>query len=472
MTPLIYQAQPALEFIPPALNPLVLRVCQQLLPVWLRFQTRVTDIQAENVGTLVTLYRQFQEGKIRVLLAFRHPGGDDPFCLAHLLWKLVPQVARQKNVSLHSPTHAHFMYDRGIPLWAGSFVGWINSRLGATPIQRGKVDRHGLRTARDLFVNGSFPLAASPEGSKNGHNEIVSSLEPGIAQLGFWCVEDLLKAGRTEEVLIVPVGIEYHYVEEPWNALEKLLSQLEADLGLPVGEETQDRLLQAPTPAQHCLYRRLYRLGERLLCLMEEFYSRFYHQPLPQVPAEGDRTPDLTARLQALLDVALNVAEQYFGVTPKGGVIDRCRRLEQAGWDWIYREDIKDTDALPPGERGLADRIAEEASLRMWHMRLVENFVAVTGNYVGEKPTAERFAETALLLWDTLARIKGHHPFPRPRLGKQRVKLTVGEPISVSDRWYAYKASRRSAIAALTQELQSDLEAMILQPQPVADKRG
>jgi hypothetical protein len=469
MTPLIYQAQPALEFIPPALNPLVLRVCQHLLPVWLRFQTQVTDIQAENVGTLVTLYRQFQEGKIRFLLAFRHPGGNDPFCLAHLLWKLVPQVARQQNVSLQYPIHAHFMYDRGIPLWAGSFVGWINSGLGATPIQRGKVDRQGLRTARDLFVNGCFPLAASPEGSKNGHNEIVSPLEPGIAQLGFWCAEDLLKSGRTEQVFIVPVGIEYHYVEEPWNALEKLLSQLESDLGLPVGEQTQDQPLQAPA---HCLYRRLYRLGEHLLCLMEEFYRRFYHQPLPHAAADGDRTPDLTARLQALLHVSLNVAEQYFGVQPKGTVIDRCRRLEQAGWDCIYREDIKDIDTIPPGERGLADRIAEEASLRMWHMRLVENFVAVTGNYVREKPTAERFAETTLLLWDTLTRIKGHHPFPRPRLGKQRVKLIVGEPISVSHRWYAYTTNRRSAIASLTQDLQSDLEAMILQPQMYVDKRG
>jgi hypothetical protein len=95
-------------------------------------------------------------------------------------------------------------------------------------------------------------------------------------------------------------------------------------------------------------------------------------------------------------------------------------------------------------------------------MRLVENFVAVTGNYVREKPTAERFAETALLLWDTLTRIKGHHPFPRPRLGKQRVKLIVGEPISVSHRWVAYKACRRSAIASLTQDLQTAMEAMIV----------
>ena len=68
--------------------------------------------------------------------------------------------------------------------------------------------------------------------------------------------------------------------------------------------------------------------------------------------------------------------------------------MEQAGWERIIREDLRDKTAISPVERGLADRIAEEADLRMWHMRLVESFVAVTGRYVLEKPTADRFRKT------------------------------------------------------------------------------
>jgi len=101
--------------------------------------------------------------------------------------------------------------------------------------------------------------------------------------------------------------------------------------------------------------------------------------------------------------------------------------------------------------------------LRVWHMRLVESFVAVTGQFVLEKPSAERFAETALLMWDMIARIKGENPFDRPNLGNQKVSLTVGEPISVSDRWEAYQGNRRmakQAIADLTQDLQAALERM------------
>ncbi|MEG3842285.1 1-acyl-sn-glycerol-3-phosphate acyltransferase [Microcoleus sp. herbarium14] len=474
----ISQVQPPLEFIPPAYNPLIVQGCQQILPWWLRFKTNISDIQAENVETLAELFHQFQNQKVRFLLAFRHPNSDDPYCLGQLIWKLVPQEARAKGIPLQLPVHSHFIYDRGIPLWAGSAVGWLYSHLGGTPIVRGKIDRAGLRSARDLFANSQFPIAAAPEGATNGHNEIVSPLEPGIAQMGFWCVEDLLKADRTEKVLIVPIGIQYRYVNPPWQSLEKLLTQLEIDCGLAALERADTANLEteniaSENPDRKFQYLRLIRLGNHLLAVMENFYTRFYHRNLlpstasltsllpPETTANDSGNEVMVARLQTLLDAALEVAEEYFNLKPKGSLIDRCRRLEQAGWDYIYREDIKDIAALCPLERGLADRLAEEASLRMWHMRLVESFVSVTGRYVQEQLTAERLAETTLLLWDVLTRIKGGNPFGRPKLGKQQVQMTVGEPISVGDRWEGYQKGRRLAVAELTQDLQSALEAMI-----------
>jgi hypothetical protein len=456
----IVQAQPPLDFIPPRLNPSVLRVSQQVLPLWLKWQTPLREITADRVEILAELYHQLQQGKIRFLMAFRHPSLNDPYCLAYLLWKLVPQVARQQGIALQSPIHAHFLYDRGIPLWAGSAFSWFASRLGGTSIQRGKLDIPGLRSARTLFANSTFPMAAAPEGATNGHNEIVSPLEPGIAQLSFWCLEDLLKAQRTEEVFVVPIGIQYHYLTPPWKAIAQLLTQLETESGLPTATPTADSADAA------ALYQRLYRLGEHLLSLMENFYREFYYQSLPPIPEEtiteqSHTNGVLATRLQNLLNVALQVAEQYFNIQANGTLVERCRRIEQAGWDCIYREELKPTHVLSAVERGLADRVAEEASLRMWHMRLVESFVAVTGYYVKEKPSAERFADTALLLWDFLARIKGKNGFSRPQLGKQRVQMAVGNPISISARRTDYQANRRQAVANLTQDLQLALEAML-----------
>ncbi len=467
----IHHVQPKLKFIPPAFNPLVLRIVQWFLPILLRFRIQpwlpagISRIETANVEGLVDLYRQFQAGKTRFLMAVRHVEVDDPLCGIYLLSRAVPQVARQRGISLQYPIYTHFLYERGMPLWAGAWLGWLLSRLGGIPIHRGKrLDRTGLRTARDLFANGKLPMTVAPEGATNGHSEIVSPLERGVAQLGFWCVEDLVKAGRSEIVYIVPIGIQYHYVKPSWHKLDLLLSQLEADSGLPV-----QRIDQSATLDQEKYYQRLFRLGEHLLDKMEQFYTRFYHQTLPgpNLPATDESTTPnqlLAARLQTLLHTALQIAEDYFGLQAQGSVIERCRRLEEAGWTYIYREDLQDLKALSPLDRGLADWIAEEASLRMLHMRLVESFVAVTGTYVLEKPTFERFAETALLMFDMLARIKGDKLPHRPRLGQRWVQITVGEPISVTERWPTYQTSHqaaRLAAADLTQNLQVALKKMI-----------
>ena len=280
-------------------------------------------------------------------------------------------------------------------------------------------------------------------------------------------MEDLAKAGRSQTVWIVPIGIQYRYVTPPWRKLDRLLSQLEADCGLPV-----QTLGSQAGPGQEKVYaQRLYQLGDRLLSTLEDFYRRFYHQPVPdwktQLQSEEALKAQFDERLQTLLNIALRVAEEYFGISSQGSVIERCRRLEEAGWTYIYRDDIPDQAALNQLsflERGLADWVAEEALLRMQHMRIVESFVAVSRQYVQEKPSIERCAEMALLMFDLLARLRGDKLPGRPRLGARSARITVGEPISLAEYWPTYKSSHRAArevVAQLTQTLQTALEATI-----------
>ncbi|MEH1854436.1 MAG: 1-acyl-sn-glycerol-3-phosphate acyltransferase [Nostoc sp.] len=462
----IQSTQPPLKFIPQRLNPLVLQIVRWLLPIALRFRTRpwlpagIVKIEAKNVEVLAELYQQFQAGKIRLLLAFRHPEVEDPLCMLYLLSRLVPKVARQKGITLQSLVHSYFLYDRGMTVWAGKWLGWLFSRLGGVPVRRGRrLDRQAIQTARELFTNGELPIAVAPEGGTNGHSGIVSPLEPGVAQMGFWCVEDLQKANRTETVIIMPIAIQYSYVEPPWSKIDWLLSQLEADSGLKILEiDSGNR--------QDIYYQRLCRLAEYLITEMEEFYRRFYHQDIPKTISIDDANTNqiLIARLHHLLDKALQVTEQYFEVQGQGNFIDRCRRLEEAGWSYIYREDLPDINALAPFKRGLADWIAEEADLRMRHMRIVESFVAVTATYIQEKPTAERFAETALLVFDMLSRIQDTTLPGRPRLGLRQAQITVGEPISVTERSRNCQGDRlaaKQAVSDLTKDLQIALEKMI-----------
>lgn len=447
--------QPPLEFVPPDLQLPVVRALAGIVPFYLRALTSVAAFQTENVERLVEMYRQFQAGEARFVVAFRHPTSLDPLTSLYLLSRAVPQKARELGVALKYPTHAYYLYDRGIPLWAGAHVAWLLPRTGGISVFRGKMDRQSLKVVRDKFANAEQPMMLAPEGLTNGMNEVISPLEPGTAQMAFWCLEDLRAAGRKEKVYIVPLCIRYTYITPPWEAIDRELTHLETECGLAVDVKSATVQLR---------YQRLMRVAEYLLTTLEQHYVRFYHKTVdPSVT-------DFTARLLQLLEVALSTAEEFFAISSKGTVIDRCRRIEQAGWDRIYREDLKEQikeQTLNPVERGLADRVALEADLRMWHMRMVEGFVArVSGTYVQAKPTADRFGETIGLLFNTVNLLRGQDPYAAPSLGKQRVRMSVGEPILVDACWDAYQSGRHAArqcVTDITQTLQQQLEGMMRQ---------
>ncbi|MDB9459101.1 1-acyl-sn-glycerol-3-phosphate acyltransferase [Dolichospermum circinale CS-545/17] len=463
----IHSTQPPLKFIPQYHNPLVVKIVSWFLPLILRVRTRpwlpagIVNIEAKNAEVLAELYHEFQAGKVRFLIAFRHPEVEDPLSMSYLLSRIVPKVARKKGIKLKYPLHSYFMYERGMTIWAGNWLGSLFSRLGGIPIRRGKrIDRTAISQARELFATAEMPIAIAPEGGTNGHSSIVSPLEPGVAQLGFWCVEDLKKANREEQVFIIPIGIKYSYVNPPWKRIDWLLSKLELDSGLPVrktSEIGQER--------EEILYQRVVGLSEYLISEMEEFYRRFYHQEFPDIiTCEIPKNEILITRLHRLMDAALKIAEQYFNIQPQGNFIDRCRRLEDAGWNYIYRDDIADIQSLSPFQRGLADWVAQEADLKMQHMRIAESFVAVTANYILEKPTPERFAETILLMFDMLSRIKDSTLPGRPRLGWKQAMISVGEAISINERWencQGNKQTLRKGVSDLTQDLQMILEGLI-----------
>ncbi len=457
--------QPPLQFLPPRLTPWVVRFVQTCLPFWLRFSKGIPRIEVEGGERLAQLYEQFEAGKIRLLVAFRHPTLDDPPCLMYLFSHLLPQVAKQQGIRFRRRPHVLFVYDRGLPLWLGSLAAWGLPRLGGIPIFRGRLDRAGLKASREQLVSGQYPLAVAPEGTINGLSGFLNPLEPGVAQMSFWAVEDLQKAERPEEVVILPVGLRYYYLRDPSVALHKLLSRMEADCKLPP--------VKADHPTPQMLLARILQLGEHLIALMQRFYERFYLPALPNLDVTSlSKAPteerDLLTRLQKLSDLALRVAEQHFGLQPQGDLIERRHRIEQAGWAWIYREDLPDLRSLSALELGLANRVAAEASFHLWHMRLVETLMVFAVHPVPEQPSLQGLAETALRLWSLLAWIKGENPIGAspPRLGPRLARFTIGNPLSVSERWPLYQANRRQAVQALTQDLQTEMEHLLKRRDP------
>jgi hypothetical protein len=132
-------------------------------------------------------------------------------------------------------------------------------------------------------------------------NEIVEEEFPGFETFKD-LVEDLKKANREEQVFIIPIGIKYSYVNPPWQKIDRLLSKLEADSGLPITE-----LSQTGKDREGILYQRVLRLAAYLISEMEEFYHRFYHQDFPEIiTSEIPINEVLITRLHRLMDTAFN----------------------------------------------------------------------------------------------------------------------------------------------------------------------
>jgi hypothetical protein len=448
--------RPPLAPIAPAFDRRVLALVHAALPLLLRLRlfpwlpAGITGIEVEEGDTLTRCLHRFHAGEIRLILAMRHAEVDDPLAALWLLSRDQPRRARRLGLAIGRPVHAHFLFDRGMTLWAGSTLGWLLGRLGGVSLRRGRhPDWTALRQARRLVLEGRFPFALAPEGATNGHGERIGPLEPGGAQLGLWCLEDLQRNGRGEEVLILPIALQYRYGKPDWRGLARLMARLESSLALPAQADLDP-------------YRRLVRLGEALIGRLEGFYD------LESAPAleRGER-------IARLLDRALTVAESRLGLSARGTPVDRCRRLEEAVWSRVYTDDLPPRQRRAPLDRGLADWRAVEASLAERHMRLAECFVAVSGSYVEERPSYERFMETTLLIHDALCRLRGDRLPARPHIGGRRVRLTIAAPLSVQERLAALRplddgagsASRRlgrAVIASLNDDIRRSFEAALI----------
>jgi hypothetical protein len=221
------RVQPSLKVYPPKVNQVILKILRLLTPLWLRWQCGIKQIETHNIDRLVHATKKFQDGKSRYMLAFRHPTTDDPFGMLYLLAHALPEQAKVMGIKFDKHPHSGFVYDRGISLWAGAYIDWLFPALGGISTFRSKLDRAALNLMRKQITHGEEPLSMAPEGGTNGKSEIVAELEPGIAQIGFWAAEDLLKEGRTEEMLIIPVGIQYEYSSEAWGKIDQANIRIE-----------------------------------------------------------------------------------------------------------------------------------------------------------------------------------------------------------------------------------------------------
>ena len=448
-------ARPGLSFLTPVRAPRIMAVAGVGSWLYVRLGNKVRREELFGMDRLVGAFRQAQEGAIRLIVAFRHPGVEDGTVMFRLLSGIVAREARHLGMPLRGSPRAHFLFGRDVPEWGGQFLGWLLPRIGGISVYPGRYDSGSIDTVRRYLTDMPSPLALAPEGQVSYHNDRVAALEPGTAQFGFWCLEDLKRQSRGEEVVILPICTSYHYDPRDWHPMQDLLEKIERECGLPpldtLAADSRGAFPQDQAGRER-IHVRIVRATRRVLDVAEDFYTRFYGCPFSARSEDQDEAV-LQGRVREICEAALSVGERYFRLKPKGDFVHRVMVLRMTGISWMYRDDIPDLRALSAAERALADRIALESWFSYRHMELVDVLEYLRIDYLRPDSDFDRFVEFITNLWDIVNRLKGGNVGGRINPLRKTARIIVNEPIPVSPRWPQYKENRRRAIDALTRDV-------------------
>lgn len=413
------QAKKALDFIQPHFSKGAYRFMKTFSAPYLRLVEKVRKVKFDNVDSLVEEYKRFSEKKCRLILAFRHPTKHDPPVMVEFFTNHIKKLAKKKGIPIKGRTHVHFLYGRLMAQWAGGAAQWLFNNIGCIPVFHRKNDIEGMRTIREHLLNGQFPLALAPEGQCTYHNEQAGPMETGIFHMAQWTLDDLKKAGRDEEVVILPLSIKYDYHVSHIDTLFVHLVDL-------INKEMKWSFKLRENRVESCIA-----LTEEILDFVEDHYIA-YHKFEKSEVSDLSRTEALYARVQHLCDYVLTIPEAFFNIEKNGNFLDRILTIRERGASYMFRDDVEDFDALSDVVRESYDRKAREASMILVHNELADILEYVDPTYLDRYPGENSELEYMLNLYDILNRFAGGTIGSRYHLLKD-AELISHEPIVFKD---------------------------------------
>lgn len=280
---------------------------------------------------------------------------------------------------------------------------------GCFSVDRESADMQAFKQAVELLQKQRAPLVIFPEGEVYHCNDRLTPFREGAAAIA------LTAARRGDRAIAcVPCALKYTYIEDPTPSLLALMDRLE------------ERILWRPRPDLP-LMERIYRFADALLSLKET-----EHLGAPQAGS-------LPERIARLSDQILKRLEGKHGVSPGESITpERIKALRKAILEKLE-------DALPhdPAHKHLFDDLDD--------VFLTAQLFSYPGNYVSQRPTIERIAETLDKFEEDVL-----DQYTASIRGARRVTVTFGEPIAVET-----GKKRKDAGAELTRLLESHVQALL-----------
>ncbi len=333
----------------------------------------------------------------------------------------------------------YFMASRQVFNWQGGAIGFFIRRIGAFSVIAGVPDRESLKMARTLLAQPAGKLVIFPEGEPtSGENDNLMPFQPGVAQLGFWALEDARKQDPQADITGLYCFMKY-VIDVPRDKiladLDKSLKKIEKKLGInPQGKHLLHRFLT---------------VGRYLLEQAERDYG---------IEKSPDR--DFDYRIGRLRHAMLDGIAQRLGVSPyekDDDAITKWRKI----FALIELLQLNYPDPKLPK--------VSKANIKWAHHQavLVFDFIVIKRDYILEKPTAERLYEWLdryeSYLYNKVPRALGGVPSHLPR----RAHLLFGKPFSLGERYRDDRQGRREAVDKLTADLRREMERLLEKASPL-----
>jgi len=474
-------------------SPAFLRFIRLAAPVYARFALHFTDIEIRHPERLVSVWNHFQQHESRLLLAFRHPYGDEPQLFSTVFDCLLAREARKMGLPLPERPHARLLHGYEVALWGDVIIRTVLPLSGALPVYHRKTDASGMKLIRAVLKDGPHPVALAPEGQVSYRSETLPRLEPGTMRMAFWCARDLEKEGRQEKTIVLPLSVHHQFDRRDIGKFMVLLKNLEKRCGLSALEDaealhTRKAVSSKPSSATFSTSRiqashadssqfrqftreRLIRIETALLGLAETHYSSLCgYKP----PESGDVL--LLARDNAtrqkhwnsVMIAALEAGEHILGLhemrktsaektaVTLDSLIDRVYRIRHEGWERIYP--MKHVGTKGQVSNAASHRLAGEAWYAMRHMEFVDLTAYLDTEYLDAEacpdgPSYDRLVETGLNLHDLSFRLMGGNFTNRDNTMRKKAIILTGKPIDVTAYLSDDEADWKNAASAATLEL-------------------
>lgn len=348
-----------------------------------------------------------------------------------------PAVLCPNHPSLHEPVvvwevlerlrlrrHFAMALDTMRVMHAGA---WFLQKLGCFSIKRGAPDRPAFALIRELLADGRT-VVLFPEGETSGLGDRLIPFRDGMAQLGFWGLQERLKQERSPECRLVPIAVKYYYDQDMTGVIDAALERLEGRLGIADGASCER-------------YERLRAIGFATARALE----REYDLTLPDGASLDEHIEAILGHIVDHVATSLEVTIDPGETTPAN-----LRRLFATVTRELYESDAPST----PYEESLREQ--REPAWKAFERELarLQTFQAVRDGYVAAHPSAERYL-------DVLGRLERDVIGEQPIYARRRVVVRVGEPVDLGPRLADYDQDRRAAVAAATEEVRARLQTML-----------